>query len=534
MRLTDASVAIRPRNPWEAIDLGVLLAREHRALLMGSWAIVTLPIFALLSLLLWDYPSLAVLLFWWLKPAFERLPLLILSQALFGNTPSLKQALKAWPRALKPQLLASLTWRRFSLSRSFKLPVQQLEGLSGPARAQRISVLSHKNLRAARCLTSMGSSLEMCLWLGSMALFYMLIPLQVEMDWSWRSLLDIEGDWNWLEHLTNALYALVLVFWGPIYVACGFTLYLNRRTALEAWDIELVLRRLRQRLTGSAYALVIGCALILSSMAPPAWASQPLSVDQNYSCPLPPLDQPVLDLPEADPPSARLTQQPLTSTMAQNEIRSVLRQPPFRNPKMESGWRFAEEKTGETKKAAVEKPGALLKFLNALFHFAKMLGEVFKVLMWALALVLVCLVVWRYRAWLRTFVDRRAPVEKIRHDLPEQLFGLQLSAQSLPDDVAASAETLWATQPREALGLLYRALLSKLMSDYKVPLGNADTEGQVLERVARLKLQALNEFSQNLTTHWQNLAYGHRLPPAAAQQQLCDGWRRLFDAGGHS
>lgn len=94
MRLTDASVAIRPRNPWEALDLGTLLAREHRVLLMSSWAIVTLPVFALLSVAFWDNPSVAILLFWWLKPIFERLPLLILSQALFGSTPTLEQALK--------------------------------------------------------------------------------------------------------------------------------------------------------------------------------------------------------------------------------------------------------------------------------------------------------------------------------------------------------------------------------------------------------------------------------------------------------
>src|SRR5690606_1311595 len=131
MRLTDASVAIRPRNPWEAIDLGVLLAQEHRSLLMASWAIVTLPVFALLSLVFWDYPTLAIVVFWWLKPVFEPLPLLILSQALFGPAPTLKGALKAWLRLLKPQLLANITWRRLSLARSFTLPVQQLENLSG-------------------------------------------------------------------------------------------------------------------------------------------------------------------------------------------------------------------------------------------------------------------------------------------------------------------------------------------------------------------------------------------------------------------
>jgi len=88
MRLTDASVAIRPRTPWEAIDLGVLMARQHRRLLMASWAAVTLPLFALLCALLWRYPSWAMLVFWWLKPAYERLPLYILSRSLFGDTPT--------------------------------------------------------------------------------------------------------------------------------------------------------------------------------------------------------------------------------------------------------------------------------------------------------------------------------------------------------------------------------------------------------------------------------------------------------------
>ena len=107
MRLTDASVAIRPRSAWEALDLGILLAHRHARLLMGSWALLTLPLFAVLSLLLWQHPTLAILIFWWLKPAFERLPLYILSHALFGDTPTLKQALRAYPALLRKQLPAS-------------------------------------------------------------------------------------------------------------------------------------------------------------------------------------------------------------------------------------------------------------------------------------------------------------------------------------------------------------------------------------------------------------------------------------------
>jgi len=191
MRLTESTVAIRPRLPWEAIDLGVLLAGRHRRVLMSSWAIVTLPFFGILSALLWDYPTAAILLFWWLKPAFERLPLLILSQSLFGATPTLRQALKAWPATLKEQLLPSLLWRRLSLSRSFQLPVQQLEHLAGTERALRISLLSQKDLRAAQLLTIVGAHLEYALWIGLLILLYALIPQQIQIDWHWMSLLDV-------------------------------------------------------------------------------------------------------------------------------------------------------------------------------------------------------------------------------------------------------------------------------------------------------------------------------------------------------
>ena len=111
------------------------------------------------------------------------------------------------------------------------------------------------------------------------------------------------------------------------------------------------------------------------------------------------------------------------------------------------------------------------------------------------------------------------------------MFGLELGAETLPADIASTAEQLWPTHPREALGLLYRGLLSRLLYDFNLPLKNADTEGQVLERVQRLQQPQLQAFSDELTRHWQNLAYGHRLPPAAVQQQLCSDWRALFNPG---
>jgi hypothetical protein len=511
MRLSDATAVIRPRTTWEAMDLGVLLSQRHRRLLMTSWAIVTLPVFALLSWVLWDSPSLAVFIFWWLKPAFDRLPLYILSKAMFGETPTLKQALRQFPRLLQPQLLVSLTWRRLSLSRSFLMPVVQLEGLSGEPRQQRLQVLLQRNAGAARWLTIIGVHLESALWIGLMVLFYMFLPQQVELDWSWQTLITAATqDWRWLEHLTNAFYALVLIVWEPVYVACGFSLYLNRRTVLEAWDIELVFRRMRQRLTSAAVTLLLA-AFLLMPTAQTVWAAEPV----------------------ISPDSPRLLDQPLTSQASRDSIKAILDQPPFKNKESVTRYRFGEDQpvadTADDDRTT-EWLEALLKLLdNQRFGAAATLIEV---LLWGVVISAIGLLIWHYRDWLQAFVRRRPALNsKVARPLPQQAFGLDLNRETLPADIAASAERLWQTHPREALGLLYRGLLSHLLHDFNLLLKPADTEGQVLERIEHLQQPALLAFSKSLTGHWQNMAYGHRLPPAHLQQELCDGWRALFGPG---
>lgn len=499
MRLSEASLVIRPRPRWEAIDAGLLLAGQHRRLVTLAWAATSLPIFALISALLWQSPSLAFLLFWWLKPAFERLSLFIFSQALFAEPPSLETALKQWPRLLKPQLLASLTTRRLSLSRSYHLPVQQLEGLRGPERQRRLATLGGADASAARWLTLVGMHLEMALWLGLMALFYLLLPAQLAQELGWRQLLaSTQSEWLWLEHLSNLFYALILVLWGPIYVACGFSLYLNRRTRLEAWDIERVLRSLRQRLGGLGAVGVLLVAM-LALPIPDAMAG-------------------------ADPTTPRLLEQPLNSQAAQQGIQHIVEQPPFRNPETVTRLTLGKDSTQRPAHSALRD---WFQWLDgrSLQHIAR----AFEVMLWSLLIAAVALVLWRYREWLRAFVGRHPSVRTTQPPAPAQLFGLELSPQSLPDDIAGHAEQLWATDPRQAVGLLYRGLLSRLLEQHHLPLKQADTEGQVLEQVLRLHQPQLSDYSLQLTQHWQALAYGHRLPSVVAWQQLCNGWRALFD-----
>ena len=39
MQLNKVQAVVRTRNPWEAIDLGILLARRHSTVLMLTWAL---------------------------------------------------------------------------------------------------------------------------------------------------------------------------------------------------------------------------------------------------------------------------------------------------------------------------------------------------------------------------------------------------------------------------------------------------------------------------------------------------------------
>lgn len=502
MNLADASVSIRPRSRWEAIDLGLRLAGRHRRLLVLSWLWLTVPAFLLISALGWRNPSVAVLVFWWLKPAFDVLPLHILAQGLFAQPPTVRQALRAWPRLLGRHTLANLTWRRLNPMRSFDLPVAQLEGLRGGAYRDRANLLHRQQGGAATWLTLIGAHVEAVLLMGLSTLLLLMIPLSENSDWEWfdslRGLASKEE--AWVGHVSNLLYVLVVAFWEPIYVACGFTLYLNRRTWLEAWDLELILRSLRQRLL-PMIALALCFAL--------PWSSQEAKAEQ--------------------PQAPRLTQQRLDSAQSRQAIEAVLKQPPFSNPHTETRWHWRGEDASD-KKPAPEKDKPREPAPEPAANLQR-IGEIIQALLWIALLATLVWLAWHYRQLLRGLGRRITRKRTQKPAGPTQLFGMDLAPESLPDDLASHAERLWQQDPRQALGLLYRGLLSRLLNDYHVPLHAADTEGQVLRRVERLQLSGLDDFSHKLTRHWQAAAYGHQSPGPQVGLELCQGWRRLFPAG---
>ncbi len=238
MQLDKIEAVVRPRNPWESIDLGFSMVQRWWKPLYKVWFAIVLPLFLSLHLFFYFfYESLwmASLMIWWLKPFLDRILLHFFSQALFGEQPSIWQTLKA--SLFKTRLLLALSLGRFDFARSFNLPVLQLEGGKG-ATAARINLLQKNNTRKhAVWLTIVCLHFEGIIFLSLFGFVYFMMPLSYSADF-----FALEG--LGVEILSMISHFLVLSIVEPLYVAGGFALYLNRRTHLEAWDIYLAFRRI--------------------------------------------------------------------------------------------------------------------------------------------------------------------------------------------------------------------------------------------------------------------------------------------------
>ena len=247
MQLSELRLAVRPRTPWEAVDLGIRLAQDEARLLWKTWFCVTLPVFFItLALVLSTHNYLFWLLLWWLKPLYDYALLIVLSRRVFGETPSLRSVLQAVAGSWRQGLLNHLLIRRFSMSRSYLLPVWLLEQLPKHERTPRIALLRNHYTGRARWLFLIMLHLEILLCVAALSLVFWLAP-SGQTGLLWELFTEDSGNrWIYVAQLVTYFLAMTVV--EPFYVAAGFSLYLNRRTELEAWDLELAFRHLRERL----------------------------------------------------------------------------------------------------------------------------------------------------------------------------------------------------------------------------------------------------------------------------------------------
>ena len=248
MQLSQSSVHIRPRSTWEAIDLGFAMVRVWWKPLCAIWLLPTL----ILGLFCYSFSGinlwLAAVLFWGLRIFLDNLLLSFFSQVLFNQTTTLSQSLKKLAHdTFKRGLWFGIFTLRFSLSRSFEQPVWSLESHPNiKARHQRVRLLSQSMQQGAIWLTLLCWGFEWLLYILLCFLITGMIPNSNEGIWL-AVLHDSAAPSSMI--ITTALLSIISVICvEPFFVAAGFALYLNRRTQLEAWDIELLFRQLQRRL----------------------------------------------------------------------------------------------------------------------------------------------------------------------------------------------------------------------------------------------------------------------------------------------
>lgn len=512
MRIEALDVVLRPRSAWEAVELGAALVRRHARAIWRPLLAVSVPVFVLVNLICWwgDILWLAPVLMWWLKPVFDRVPLFVLSRAVFGEVPDTRATLRAQATFGRRWMLAYLTWRRLSPARALNLPIDLLEGATGAEARNRRFALGGSMYGVASLLTLVFANFEMALFIGAVMLVLLFIPpaeIMSTVEWLGPELLAAPA---WAELTYSAVTFAAATLIAPFYVAGGFGLYLNRRTEIEAWDVEIALRRLRSRLLSKAAPLVvmacIGFALLptrVEAQAPPAPAAAPAEAVAEAT---PPTLPGVFGRVEDDASLRRA----VDKAMADQRVK------PTRKVKQ---WE-AREKDKRDKKRDADLPDWLKGIGQAL-------GVGGRIVAWTVVGLLVLALLLTAPKWLRWM--RGAGLGRARV-VAEQREADAPPVEALPDDIPTAARTLWARGlHRDALALVYRAAVESMASRLNLALPPGATEAECLRAARRLSDPADREAFAGAVRTWQYAAYAQRLPDTGAFDALLDGLAARFN-----
>ncbi|MZR61524.1 DUF4129 domain-containing protein [Alcanivorax sp. DP30] len=495
MELEKASARLAPRSPWQAVDLGTQMFRRWAWPTVRIWLAFTLLPFVLLlayaSMLESWWP---LVLFWWFKPMWERPLLAWYSHALFAEELTLKTLFKRWKQYALPGLFAQLTWRRLSPSRSFNTAIWQLEGARGDQVSQRHQVLHRAPSNRAGMLTLVLFHIEQFMGYGLLALFYTLVPWQFNLELS---------DWFFEQSVLQTAIAssclyLVLCITEPLYVACGFALYLNKRTWLEGWDLQLGLTRIgkRRKPNGIAAALLIG--MLALPFSEPATA----------------VDHRVEDM--------HAEQQQIIELLAGEDYM------PFET-RTQREWKDQDNDEGE-------EASWWEAFWKAFFDRANdntsTNSKPFSIpdnLIWAVFWALFAGIVLWLLMKVASQVGFTGRTRKQNHVIPTHVAGLDIRQQSLPDDINAAVENaLHDTDIRTAMSLLLRVSLATLLREYPVALAAGSTEQHCLRTLQRQHGKAPGiEVLQPVVNAWVRTAWAHRPVSADEVRELLAQWQAV-------
>lgn len=507
MRLEDVTAEIRPRVSWESIDLGCALARQHIRVIWKSWLVTVVPLWGVLVILLRDHPWWFLFCLWLLKPLYDRVVLFVVSRGLFGAVPSVLEVLRSWPRLIWQGWWLHLLIRRFSPSRSFALPISELEGLKGGGYRKRLNLLSLNGGEGASTATLAGMILELAAFVGILLFVFSMVPGEVSGRWQdgLVELFSHDDASQFSESLLwviAAAWMLAMTFMEPFYVSAGFALYVNSRTLTEGWDIELAFKRLGARVSalkggGKHTSLLLLLGVLMSGgglLTEGAQAESGVFEDAAE------VELAVEDLSEL-------------TTESEVDIERLIESDDFTiHTKVE---KVRVDKSRKRRDWAL--PFSMSIFSHVIF-FAILTAAIV-----GLGYVL-------YRNWHLFGGAGGHGVAERRGLKAREVMGMDVTLESLPADVVASARAAWQEGNHQlALSYLYRGAIGWFVNHEDLGIEEGDTEGDCLRRVGGMSDQTAAGqgqvmYFETLTKVWVRVAYGKNVPDDAVMEQLCDEW----------
>jgi hypothetical protein len=534
MRIDRLDVALRARSGWEAMELGSALSRRHARAVWGSWLLASAPLFVIFNALGWwlDAFGWAWLAMWWCKPLFERAPLYVLSRGIFGEPVGALAALRAQRSWGNAGFWGYLGWRRFSVLRSLCLPVNLLEGNAPAQRGARRRAVAAGAAGAAVVLTVACMAFEGVLVSGAIGAVFMFMPLEL-MSESWRAAWDMIGQDTpaWAQLGFNLACWLASVLIGPFYVGAGFGLYLNRRTQMEAWDVEIALRRLRERLLPAASTLALLLCLALPLASAPVHAQDAQTVagqaddaeeDEGRA------EEPATAANDpANTPAMIFGAAPVDTAGFRQAVNRAYEDPLQRPTRQVTRWKpieQAEEKKKEDK--ALQSDGSDKGERSNRKASIAWLARLAEWGLWGLLGVLLLVLLLTARLWLPWLRGSGRRKAEAAPQVVEEQVELPVV---LPPDVATQAGLLWDQgRPRQALALLYRASVRTLGERSGIALPPGATEAQCLRASRRMPDATDRDLFARIVRMWQYAAYGGRLPSRADFDALADTLRQQY------
>jgi len=522
MNLDQLQVKLRPRSHWQTIDLGMRVTLRHFKPLLALSFIMTTPLVLLLFAITQEAWSACLLLFW-LKPIIERPLLFFISRSIFAEQISVAQVMEKLPTLLKTDGLATYGIGRISVSRSFNEPVRILEGLGGEQRKKRLEIL-HRDQSGPGWLTFFGIHVEMMIQGLIFALPFFLLP-QDDMKNGFFDLI-MEGA-VFTETLTVISYAIAVALVAPFYVVCGFMLYLNRRTSLECWHIELGFKKMAQRLSPTLPLHLLLASLLLL----PHLSSSPVQADiaEENSVATECSTEDCSDVQEKSDAEDEEKKYPKINSEEAEKIRTAL-QEVLNSDKFGEHYQEREYSVDWDKlfdwdwqwnkdDQEFDKDNAL-KWAEAIKDFV----DAFKYLIMVLILIAIIYTLAKYKPWMYLPQFRNQ-----RYSEPDEVLGINLKQDSLKPSTLQEIEALLQQRElRKALSLMLQYHLLRAVKRYRVPFKKSSTESEcVVLMAAHCTTYEASSFSQ-LVQYWQQLAYAHDPLNHTELNQFFNNWQQLM------